>query len=150
MIPNPLFLLRMGILLGSAAFHLVTADPRGFAGKVAERIRLSDGAVSRLPTGWLRRYAAGQNTEARELISAGHLTEGIRVAAQRGGSSDLHLARHTLERLELLETVPPTSTFGATGGEHRVLHVLTNSKPFTNSGYTVRSHHVVRPGFNGG
>lgn len=143
MIPNPLFLLRMGTLLGSATCHLVTADPRGFAGKVAERIRLADGAVSRLPTGWLRKYAAGQNTQARELISAGHLTEGIRVAARRGSSSDLHLAKRTLERLELLGTVPPTNTSVAAAGEHRVLHVLTNSKPFTNSGYTVRSHHVL-------
>lgn len=46
MTPNPLFLLRMGTLLGSATLHLVTADPRGFADKVAERIPLADGAIS--------------------------------------------------------------------------------------------------------
>lgn len=147
---NLLFLLRMTTLLATATANLFVADPRGFADKLAERIRLANGIASRLPTGWLRRFAAGGNTNARALINAGDLTAGIRRVAEQGqaaSASDIHLAKRTIERIEQLEILPSTTREQTLqipeDTQHRVLHVLTNSKPFTNSGYTVRSHHVL-------
>lgn len=145
---NPLFQLRVISLLTTATSNLITADLQGFAGKLAERIRLAGGPVSQLPIGWLRRIADGQSSEARRLIDEGHLTEGVRCVVEQGmaaNQSDIHLAKRTVERLQLLE-IPPRTTMPVNiqNHQHRVLHVLTNSKPFTNSGYTVRSHHVLK------
>lgn len=143
---NPLFLLRLGTLLTSATVNLVASDPRGFAGKLAERIRLAGGPVSRIPTAPLRALATGQNTQVRSLIDAGHLTQGIHLTVEQGkraSASDRHLAQRTRERLEQLTSPVPSVTDPNRSGELRVLHVLTNSEPFTNSGYTVRSQHVL-------
>lgn len=143
---NPLFLLRLGTLLTFATVNLVASDPRGFAGKLAERIRLAGGPVSRIPTAPLRALAAGQDTQVRSLIDAGHLTQGIHLTVEQGkraSASDRHLAQRTRERLEQLTSPVPSVTDPNRSGELRVLHVLTNSEPFTNSGYTVRSQHVL-------
>ncbi|AGS35384.1 glycosyltransferase [Corynebacterium maris DSM 45190] len=141
-------LFRMLSLLASASWNLATEDPWGFAGKLAERIRQSNGPVlSLLPTEPLTRLAAAPTSKARQLIDTGHFTAGIQHVAELGSAasrSDIHLAKRTLERLEQLTTRPPTVThISRSTDEHRVLHVLTNSKPFTQSGYTVRSHNVL-------
>lgn len=144
---RPLFSLRVGSLLASASWALLSVDPRGFAAKLAERIRLSSGGVSRPPISWLNRLAASSPSRAREMIDAGELTAGLRAVVEQGHgapSGDLHLARRTAERLEQLRSRPATGrTPRTSGGELRVLHFLTNSYPHTQSGYTVRSHHVL-------
>lgn len=143
---NPLFFLRLITLLTTATVNLVVSDPRGFAGKLAERIRLSGHSISRIPTTRLHTLARGQNTKGRALVDAGHLTQGLlHIEAQdtRPSTSDRHLAKRTKERLEQLHKLVPSVKVPARSGELRVLHVLTNSEPFTSSGYTVRTQHVL-------
>lgn len=141
-------MLRVLSLLASASSNLIAEDPRGFAGKLGERIRQSGNPVlSALPSGPLKHLAQAPASEARRLIEAGHLTAGVQSVTEQGTAaspSDIHLAKRTLERIEQLTALPPDSApVVRTAGEHRVLHFLTNSKPFTQSGYTVRSHHVL-------
>lgn len=143
------FGLRMALLLASAATNLMVGDPRGFAVKVAERIRLADGPVRLLPTAPLRAWGQGQRSAARILIGTGHLTHGVREIVEMGSAvstGDVHLAKRTMERVVQLEApIPSSPKIRKNSGaeEHRILHFLTNSEPFTSSGYTVRSAHVL-------
>ncbi|MGP6175290.1 glycosyltransferase family 4 protein [Corynebacterium sp. A21] len=145
---NPVFDLRNLSLLVSAATRLATEDPAGFLNKVAERVRTSENRIlSKVPVGALARVSTS-HSEARELIERGELSEGITLIESLGDKasrSEKHLAQRTRERLIQLQEVPPAGTgFIALDAEIRVLHVLTNSQPFTHSGYTVRSQNVLK------
>ncbi|AGF73054.1 glycosyltransferase family 4 protein [Corynebacterium halotolerans] len=147
---NPLFTLRILSLLVTASARLVTEDLSGFLAKLSERIRTSDNPVlSRIPSAPLSRIAPAQ-TPAREITNRGELSEGIALIDAQGGKasrSDRHLAQRTRERLEQLRVQPPApvaQSSTAAPPEHRVLHVLTNSLPYTHSGYTLRSHNVLK------
>lgn len=142
------FRFRVASLLASAALRLALEDPAGFASKIAERVRTSNSKlVSKIPTGLLSRLSPPPS-KARERIEVGELSNGIElVELQHGNASraDRHLARRTRERLEQLTAIPPeTAVDRARSTKHRVLHVLTNSVPYTLSGYTMRSHNVLK------
>lgn len=140
------FRLRTVSLLATAAFGMVREDPAGFAAKLAERARTSESPLlARLPTGMLTRFVP-QASSARSLIDAGNLSEGIRAVEDqaRPSRSDRHLADRTWERLAQLHQQPAKSAPIMSSSNRRVLHVLTNSLPYTNSGYTLRSHSVLR------
>lgn len=149
---KPLFFLRNLSLLASAASRLAAEDPAGFLEKVGERIRTSDSPLlSKVPTGWLAVGTAKKGNsalaEARELIENGELTQGINLLESRGAEAsraEKHLAQRTRQRLTQLQEIPPAGLNGQLAAEIRVLHVLTNSQPYTHSGYTVRSQNVLQ------
>ncbi|RWZ83801.1 glycosyltransferase family 4 protein [Glutamicibacter sp. HZAU] len=68
-------------------------------------------------------------------------------ASHKAGKAGLRLARQYAAEKSVLSTpvLPQTelSNMRRTEGQ-RVLHLLTNSLPFTNSGYTQRSHSVLK------
>lgn len=145
---NWLFKFRMASLLASAAIRLAKEDPAGFTSKAAERIRTSDNKLlSKLPVDSLNRLSLPAS-QARSLINLGYLSEGIALIDKQGSGasrSDRHLAARTRERLEQLTQAPPASVKKLrNNGKHRVLHYLTNSVPYTHSGYTMRTHNVLK------
>ncbi|MGD7003630.1 glycosyltransferase [Corynebacterium halotolerans] len=142
------FRLRVFSLLASAVLRLVREDPTGFAIKVAERVRTSDSKLlSKVPRNLLSRLSLPPS-EARKFIELGELSDGIKLVERQGRSanrSDRHLAQRTRERLQqLTEPIPSSANSGERPTQHRILHVLTNSVPYTHSGYTVRSHNVLK------
>ena len=136
---NTLFAMRIASLLATASLAQLAADPREFAFKVSERVRTARGPLNRVPTRALRAFAATGHTQARELAQRGHYSQALARASKR----DRSLATRLREELAELNTTPPASPVHAATGL-RVLHMLTNSAPHTNSGYTVRSHHVLK------
>lgn len=145
---HPIFVLRNLSLLVSAATRLATEDPAGFLDKVGERIRTSENQIlSKVPVEVFARFSA-DHSEARQLIESGELSEGIALIDALGDNasrSEKHLAQRTRERLIQLQEVPPAGTSSRpSGSEIRVMHVLTNSQPYTHSGYTVRSQNVLQ------
>lgn len=142
------FKLRVASLLASAAFHLAKEDPAGFVVKVSERARTSENELlAKLPTDFLKRMSLPVS-QARSLINLGYLSEGvelIEMQSSEASRSDRHLAERTRERLEQLTLVPPVSVKRQQNmGKQRVLHYLTNSVPYTHSGYTMRTHKVLK------
>lgn len=139
--------LKVASLLCTATINLLLADPIGFIIKVLERVRQSGVAGAALPEALLRLIQEREQSTARQLIAQGHLTRGILALTQHSSkvtSGDIHLAKRTAEKLQQLSVHPRSgSGFSREISDTRVLHLLTNSQPFTNSGYTVRSQHVL-------
>lgn len=145
---KPLFMARSLTLLLTTAIRLAKEDPGGFLMKVRERLRTSSNpVVSRIPTAFLSRFSQDPSP-ARAAIERGELSKGIELV-EAGGKhatrAEKHLAQRSRERLEQLQFPPARSVSHASvePGEHRVLHILTNSLPYTNSGYTLRSQNVL-------
>ena len=146
MIMNPLFSLRLTVLFGSVIVDLLASDPRDFVRKVSERLRTSRLPHRLIPWGLLRHYSDGEKSEARKLVQAGHLTAGVNLVLEQGktaATAEIRLAKRTVRRIEQLEAPVVPSPPRTSVPDYRVLHLLTNSEPFTNSGYTVRSRHVL-------
>lgn len=104
---------------------------------------------------------AADNAHARWLWLIGDL-EGTRRVLQGGGVSPrlratlagdleaLRPGRRPVPRVRMSSTGSPTPsptapspTTGTSGPAPRVLHVLTNSLPWTRSGYTLRTHAIL-------
>lgn len=145
---KPLFTVRALSLLLTAATRLVMEDPSGFLTKVRERLRTSSNPVlSRIPAVPLSSFPQDPSP-ARAAIERGELSKGIELIEARGKHAtraEKHLAQRTRERLGQLQAPPAPSASHASvePGRHRVLHVLTNSLPYTNSGYTLRSQNIL-------
>lgn len=136
--------LRVVILLASATFTLLREDPRGFALKLSERIR--QGGV---PCGQhvVRLLELFGETESRRRIAylreRGDLSDAVK-AGNTAKRSEQHQARRIAEEIEQLHrNIHPGRSLSPVRGEPRVLFVLTNSLPFTQSGYTLRSHETM-------
>lgn len=95
-------------------------------------------------------HAAPPGTRARAAWARGDLDGAIHTleTSGRGGSAQARRLRSERElldpdtRLAAPAPAPPAST-RASGGGLRVLHLLTNSLPHTQSGYSLRSHHIL-------
>lgn len=90
-------------------------------------------------------------TRARAAWTRGDLSGAVEILA-RAGLSDSRYARRLQSELQLLTTgyTVPTPALSevasesrADGDPLRVLHVLTNSLPHTQSGYSLRSHRIL-------
>lgn len=138
------------VLLARAAAHHAVEDPLLLAVQSARRLprRLST-PVTRVLGLSAGRGAHTALTQARAAWRRGDITQAIELAdaAPRG--------RRYLERLlaerAVLEAGSRLSAGEVSGrrvgppvGGPRALHLLTNSLPHTTSGYTVRSHAVLR------
>lgn len=123
--------MRITLLL-SGAFGLFIKGPVEFGEKVRERLRQSGVSLPRL---W-------RAPRVSTWASRGELSKALREEA--GGNRILR--KRLTEQLEELHMAPPvvTSPRRAPGAQIHVLHLLTNSLPYTNSGYTQRSHAVLR------
>ncbi|MDY6049510.1 MAG: glycosyltransferase [Corynebacterium sp.] len=138
-LPMPVSPLRLGSLVATTAVRMGASDVEGTIYKVSEKLRMSShreiAAVARRVADSLRE----RESRAAQTIRSGQLTEGIGKARV----TERVLVRQTRQRLAQLTRSLPISPSGATGPV-RVLHILTNSLPHTQSGYTVRSHRVLR------
>lgn len=91
-------------------------------------------------------------TRARSAWSRGEMTEAVEILKSAGRASTSY-ARRLHSEMELLRlghrlTAPaphelPASSPGS-GEELRVLHLITNSLPHTQSGYSLRTHRILR------
>ncbi|WP_159625900.1 glycosyltransferase [Actinomyces sp. zg296] len=145
-----------------AARALAQARPSSALGqRLAAEIALAVGLTDLLPDG---AGAAPARIQARDLWSRGHLDEAIgaldavlaRSPSSRGrlpGRSH-HSIRAARARLSAeLATMSPGFALPAApspgwqgplrSAAPRVLHLLTNSVPHTQSGYALRSHHLL-------
>lgn len=124
--------------LATASLGILREDPREFAYKVSERIRLANiPAISRSIT---KLPISTQHTNhQRTLIKQGKLTSaatfpnGSRLVATR--------ARQTLEQIQAPiapgAPITPSNT-------PKPLFFLNNSLPYTHSGYTERTHNLLK------
>lgn len=114
--------------------------------RLAGEVAILVGRVDLIP------MTAPAATRARAAWSRGKLSEALSIL-DRGRQSDSRYARRLRSELKLLEPgfrLPVPAIAGATaqggprGGEPlRVLHLLTNSLPHTQSGYSLRSHRIL-------
>lgn len=117
-------------------------DPKGFLNKVSERIRLS-----RVPA--LSRFAANAHVPEttsthRKLVKQGRLREAAAYAEPNALPAVTRRAREELDRLtaDIVNGVPiPTSS---PAGSIAPLFYLNNSLPYTSSGYTERTHAILK------
>lgn len=95
-------------------------------------------------------------TRARAARKRGALSEAIDVLRGQRGGGAARLRRVLESERELLQSGiwlgagAARSTVSHAGGPLRVLHVLTNSLPHTQSGYTLRSHSILTEQVRGG
>lgn len=119
-------------LLISVIVGLIAEGPAEFGGKVRERLRQSG-----VPLPQLR-----EQPRVNTLAARGELSKALLSEADGSWWSRKQLT----QQLEELHMAPPvaTSPRRIQGAQIHVLHLLTNSLPYTNSGYTQRSHAVLR------
>ena len=114
--------------------------------------RMRDEVALLLDRSDLVRADASPVTRARMAWMAGDLSRAVEILEQAGRGrtryaerlqSELRLLRpgHRLSVREL-EAVP--APMPAEGAPLRVLHLITNSLPHTQSGYSVRTHNILR------
>ena len=145
---------RLSVLI-TAAGAMALDDPRGFVTKAGEQLR--QGGQEILGT-WISRVAGTSVTAESSLLSTIALGKlrGLPESSQNLNSKERRAVRRAKEKLTLLQKKLPNLAFsevpaGQVGSEwknadkdSRVLFFLTNSLPFTQSGYTLRSHHTLR------
>ncbi|WP_083299216.1 glycosyltransferase [Corynebacterium sp. HMSC055A01] len=142
-------------MLSEALWQMIHDDPRNFLFKVSERIRMSSlGKMIPAVVPKLSRLVEGSGQIDR-LFREGALTELISLGqgphASEFARSDRRKILRASERWELLHRDVKASikSLGrsALGGEirdTRVAFFLTNSVPYTQSGYTFRSHEMAK------
>lgn len=91
-------------------------------------------------------------TRARAAWSRGGMSEAL-IILEDAGQGDSRFARRLRSELQLLQpgfrlSAPVDTNAPVLGGRHdrqplRVLHLLTNSLPHTQSGYSLRSHRIL-------
>ncbi|GAB4095145.1 glycosyltransferase family 4 protein [Brachybacterium horti] len=125
----------------AALQHLTAARAEGSrtAGEVAVLLDRSD----------LLPASAPASTRARALWAAGDLSGAVESldAAGRGGTPQARRLRSELELLEdghrLHAPCPGDQDLTPQGEPIRVLHLITNSLPHTQSGYALRTHNIL-------
>lgn len=114
--------------------------------RLAGEVAILVGRVDLIPT------AAPAATRARAAWSQGQMNEALSIV-DKAGQGHSRYARRLRSELKLLEPgfrlpVPATMSAREQGGPKngeplRVLHLLTNSLPHTQSGYSLRSHRIL-------
>lgn len=124
-----------------------SADQRYRASRVAGEVAILLDRIDLLPTD------ASATTRARAAWSRGELSVAVRIL-EASGAHGSRYARRLRSELQLLQPGfrLPTGvrrqsaahgTSAAVEGSVRVLHLLTNSLPHTQSGYSLRSHRIL-------
>lgn len=142
---------RLSVLI-TAAGTMALDDPRGFFAKAGERLR--QGGRENLGT-LISRVAGTSVTTESSLVSAIALGKlrGLPELGQSLNAEERRAVRRAKEKYALLQKKLPSLASpedeGSSGWKNedkdsRVLFFLTNSLPFTQSGYTLRSHHTLR------
>ena len=112
-------------------------DPNGLFTKISERLRISNRS-SKFP------QVASPNPEAERLVALGQLSSGA-CLFMHSGIRGKWRAKQVQRQLEELDT--PIAQSMPLGGNHtasKVLFYFTNSLPYTRSGYTERSHTILK------
>lgn len=143
------------VMLAKALSQMVKDDPRNFAYKVKERIRLSRVSMF-LPKRLLwSEEQTTRLTKIEELFSEGAFQQlsalGSSSELQKLSRSDRRKVSRATERWELLHSELPDPGKGSSNlrqsrlqEELLVTFFLTNSLPYTQSGYTFRSHEMAK------
>lgn len=127
----------------SAVRTLEAAEPGPLGSRIAAELGIQLGAVR-------NGAALPEAARARHLWSQGHLSEAIaaleNVHGAAGQRARLRAELATMSPGFALPRLAPTAFWRPTvpNLHPRILHVLTNSFPRTQSGYAVRSHAVLR------
>lgn len=128
----------------TAARELITAKPESrsrMRGEVAVLLERFD----------LLSAQSAPATRARAAWTRGNLSEAVEIL-DRAGQGNSRYARRLRSELQLLTPgyrLPlaakqqPSGSSPAEGESLRVLHLLTNSLPHTQSGYSLRSHRIL-------
>lgn len=150
-------LLRLATLLPSTVAALIWTDPAGFTDKVSQRFRGTGSGRIHAVAEALRRLGLLQGTrdsKAAQLEKRGELTRALEHASPllanriRFTLDELHTGPQDLR----IQAAPlPRDHAGAVTGTTgrtidrplRVLAPLTNSLPYTQSGYSLRSHGLL-------
>lgn len=133
-------------LLVATSISLSRQDPHDFIQKIVRFLRLAG--------------VPGTKAIELRLQDAGHLASGgtssyyLRMGCLKEATApenavtraDVVAARKAESQLRVLQTeiFPGRAVLPPDQSEPRVLYVLTNSLPYTQSGYTVRSHEILR------
>lgn len=137
------------MLLTSAMWRMAREDPRAFREKIVERIRASS-AVDRVPRRAFRRIIGDRQRSKVEILfdngAFGELASLQNSIEFRCLSrSDRRKVERARERSYLLSSKIPSSVpTSCLGIAPKVIYFLTNSVPYTQSGYTFRSHETAK------
>lgn len=131
-------------LVGAVTVFLTT-DAQGFSRKLNERLRMSSHkffSKIRIP---IFPNISAELSESNKLLSEGHLTDALKLLESRSGIWRKFKKRQIRNQIEqLTENIPATrSAIRSSDISPRVLYLLSNSKPFTESGYTQRSQKIL-------
>ncbi|ORC16452.1 hypothetical protein A7979_03780 [Rothia nasimurium] len=150
-----IYLVRNTVLACGVVAGLMRTDPAAFIAQLTQRLPVT---ARRLAGPLLLRLAPKQDA-ARALFSAGQVSDALTLARTDGR---LRLAAKLEAEAQLLhptwrlslptaptltdagQGAPASASHNPTAHQLRVLHLLTNSLPATQSGYTVRSHRLLK------
>lgn len=141
-------LLRLATLLPTTVAALVWTDPAGFTDKVSARFRGTGSGRIHAVAEALRRHGPLQGTrssQAAQLEKRGELSRALEHASPLLANR----IRFTLEELRTcpedlhLDATPLPRDPACADRPLRVLAPLTNSLPYTQSGYSLRSHGLL-------
>ena len=138
--PNPIQLRvtyrRLTLALSLFSVHLLE-DPNDLFAKIGRKIRRRGLEVPtfKLPT---------PSKSAEELWVLGELSKSVEEFAKSGVRGKLRARKIRRQLVELAMPVKASAKLEHTSGQVKVLFYFTNSKPFTQSGYTERSHQLLK------
>ncbi|MHA2789463.1 glycosyltransferase [Corynebacterium sp. S7] len=143
---NLLHWIRLISLTASAMWGMACDNPEVFRAKVVELLRTSNNSVGTWCGRTLAKVGRTRPSKLRQDVELGLLSKVIKTA-DLSKRPDRLIAQQAADKLtQLRRVIPQGNSIG--GIEHdsdgpRVLFFLTNSEPFTHSGYTLRSQKTL-------
>lgn len=127
---------RLTLAVSLFSVHLLE-DPNDLFAKISQKIRRRGLEVPtfKLPT---------PSKSAEELWVLGELSKSVEEFAKSGVRGKLRARKIRRQLVELAMPVKASAKLEHTSGQLKVLFYFTNSKPFTQSGYTERSHQLLK------
>jgi len=126
---------RLTLAFSLFSVHLVE-DPNDLFAKISQKLsqRGLGTPAFKLPT---------PSKSAEELWGLGELSKSVEEFAKSGFRGRMRARKIRRQLVELAIPVKQSAKLEQTSGQVRVLFYFTNSKPFTESGYTERSHQLL-------
>lgn len=143
---NRVHLNQIGKLIYSTSISLAKQDPQDFVTKVIRFFRLAGiPGAQKVELGLRKVNAHVTKGASTNYLRVGQLKKAI-APENIATHTDAVAARRAESALKVLQISIPVGrkTLRPDQNKLKVLYVLTNSLPYTQSGYTVRSHEILR------
>ncbi|MEY8579122.1 glycosyltransferase family 4 protein [Corynebacteriaceae bacterium 6-324] len=133
---NLVKLVRRATLVTSLFGSFLFQDPNDLATKIRQRLSQKGISVPQI-------VLPSPSPEGDKLLESGELTRSVEHYDASGWFGKLRSKKIRSQAAELDLRICPSTEIPATSDDVRILFYLTNSKPYTNSGYTERTQHIL-------